>query len=241
MKTVQTYLRESDREKLLDSIAYDKLCDTLLLLEYKDKTIAEIQDAVKKRMNGLIDYLISLEVVPSDHDVLYLTEATSYDKQYNNESHTLHLINLEEIRKDIYATSYAFELSDWSETLGYLVADNKLTQDYMTELLTQYLHEITFCGTDPEARKERVRNIFEDLDQSMKEIDEGQTVSADDMFEELSREYGFPIDEKDPKQDDLHSKVIEAEVRYSRYCTWRERSRILESLGEKPPAFVENV
>ena len=80
MKTVQTYLRESDREKLLDSIAYDKLCDTLLLLEYKDKTIAEIQDAVKKHMNGLIEYLLSLEVVPSDHDVLYLTDATSYDK-----------------------------------------------------------------------------------------------------------------------------------------------------------------
>ena len=42
MKTVQEYLREADRDRLLDSVAYDEICNTELLLEYPDKTIAQI-------------------------------------------------------------------------------------------------------------------------------------------------------------------------------------------------------
>lgn len=36
MKTVQEYLRQADRERLLDSVAYDALSDTIMLLECKD-------------------------------------------------------------------------------------------------------------------------------------------------------------------------------------------------------------
>lgn len=241
MKTVQTYLREADREGLLESIVYDELYNMDLLLEYQDKTVSEIRDAIKKRMNGLIEYLLSLEVVPSDHDVLYMVEATSYDKEYNHEHRTLTRVNLNEIRKDIYANSYAFEFSDWAETLGYLVADNKLTQNYMTELLTQYLRETSFFGFDPEARQERVKEVYDDLEQSMKEIKEGLIASAGKSLEMHEKELGLPIDEKDQRQDDLWSKSNAAEKRYNRYCNWRERSCILESLGEKPPLFVDDI
>ena len=241
MKTVQTYLREADREDLLESIAYDELYNMDLLLEYPDKTVSEIRNAIKERMNGLIEYLISLEAVPSDHDVLYMTEATYFDKQYNHESYSLCLINLKEIRRDINADSYAFELSDWAETLGYLVADNKLTLDYMTELLTQYLRKISYFGIDPEAHRKRVKEVHEELEESIKEIKEGRITSAGESIEMFKRKHGLPIDEKDPRQDALRSKAIEAENRYSRYCNWRERSRILESLGEKPPVFADDM
>lgn len=241
MKTIQSYLREADRESLLGSIVYGAFYNnTALLLECKDKTISEIRNAIKKRMNGLIEYLLSLEVIPSDHDVLYMVEATSYDKEYNHEHRSLTLVNLNEIRKDIYADSYAFEFSDWAETLGYLVADNKLTQDYMTELLTQYLRELSFFGIDPEARKERVKEVYEDLEQSMKEIEESRTAPMGKSLEMLKRELGLPINEIDPKQDELRSKAIKAANRYNRYCNWKERSRILESLGEKPPLFEDD-
>lgn len=60
MKTVQEYLREADRNRLLDTVAYDTICDTLLLLEYPDRTIAEIQDAIKKRMDDLIDKYLQI-------------------------------------------------------------------------------------------------------------------------------------------------------------------------------------
>lgn len=43
MKTVQTYLKETDRTRLLDAIAYNEIQDTLLLLEMSDRTVAQIQ------------------------------------------------------------------------------------------------------------------------------------------------------------------------------------------------------
>ncbi|MBQ9210414.1 MAG: hypothetical protein IJ153_01835 [Clostridia bacterium] len=237
MKTVQEHLREADRIGLLDAVAYDTICNSLLLLEYPDNTIAEIQDASKERMNDLIEHLLSIEAVPTDHMVLYMVPATSFDRQLNHDERSLCLIDLNEVRNDIYSASYAFELTAWTETLGYLVADNKLTQDYITDLLKQYLHEISFFGADPELHREEVEKVNTELDQAMKEIDEGHIIPAEDVFEELRKEHGLPLDEKDEKMDALKSKIIEAEIGLHRYCNWRERSRILESLGETAPPF----
>ena len=70
MKTVQEYLRQADRERLLDAMAYDALSDTIMLLECKDMTVVQIQDACRKQTNDLIQHLLSIEAVPSDHMVL---------------------------------------------------------------------------------------------------------------------------------------------------------------------------
>lgn len=72
MKTIQEYLRNTDRDHLLNALAYYALYDTILLLEYKEKTIDEIQNAVRMKMNAFIDHLLSLKTNPSDHMVVYL-------------------------------------------------------------------------------------------------------------------------------------------------------------------------
>lgn len=239
MKTIQEYLRNADRGQLLAALANDALYNTIFLLEYKEKTIDEIQNAVKVNMNAFIDHLPSLKTKPSDHMVMYMNKASSFDRRFNHEDKTLFLIDINEIRKDLYASSYAFEMSPWEKTLGYLVADNKLTQDYKTDLLTQYLHEISFFGTVPEKRQITIDEIHADLDQSMKEIEEGKTIPAEKVFNDLAEEFGFPLDEEDDFQDELKKEIFEAEFRYSRYCHWRERSRILTSLGYPVPTFEE--
>ena len=97
----------------------------------------------------------------------------------------------------------------------------------MIHLLTQYLEEITFFGMDPEQHQESVKEVYSDLDQAMKDIEEGHTVPAEEVFEELRKKHSMPIDEKDEKQKELYFGIIDAEIKYSRYCDWRERSRIL--------------
>lgn len=72
MKTIQEYLRNTDIDHLLNALAYYALYDTILLLEYKEKTIDEIQNAVRMKMNAFIDHLLSLKTNPSDHMVVYL-------------------------------------------------------------------------------------------------------------------------------------------------------------------------
>lgn len=239
MKTIQTVLCEADRERLLDSLAYDILYDMQLLLELKDRTITEIQEACRTQMSAFIEHLLSLQAEPSDHMVLYMCEATSFDKASNHEDKTLHLININEIRKDINASSYGFEFSDWSEALEFLVADNKLTQDYLYDLLAQFLNEISFFGTDPKERKKKVEEVHADLDQAMEEIKAGHTIPAEQVFREMAEEHGFSVDEKDAFADSLKSEIFAAQYKYSRYCHWRERSRILESLGESSVSFEE--
>ena len=110
----------------------------------------------------------------------------------------------------------------------------------MIDLLTQYLHEISFFGSDPERHQERVEEVCANLERSVKEIEEGgHTVPAEEVFEKLRKEHGLHIDEKDELQDQLHSEIMEAEIKHSRYCNWRERSRILKSFGETAPSFEE--
>lgn len=239
MKTVQIVLREADRDRLLDMLTYDILYDTQLLLELKDRTIENIQEACRSHMNAFIEYLFSLEAAPSDHMVLYMCEASSFDRAYNHEDKTLNLININEIRQDIYASSYGFEFSDWSEALGYLVADNKLTQDYLYVLLAQFLNEISFFGTDPEEHRKKVEETYADLDQAMEEAKAGHTIPAEQVFRELAEEHGFPVDEKDAFADSMRSEIFAAQYKHSRYCHWRERSRILASIGEAGVSFEE--
>ena len=239
MKTVQLVLRETDRDRHLDALAYDILYDTQLLLELKDRTVERIQEACRSQMNAFIEYLLSLQAEPSDHMVLYLCEASSFDKAYNHEDKTLNLIDINEIRQDIYASSYGFEFSDWSEVLGYLVADNKLMREHLVELLSQFLNELSFFGTDPEEHRKKVEEMHADLDQTMEEVKAGYTIPAEEVFRELAEEHGFPVDEKDAFADSLKSEIVAAQYKYSRYCHWRERSRILESLGETSVSYEE--
>lgn len=240
MKTVQEYLRNADRKELLDSIVYDLICDPQMLLEHKDKTVAKIQTTCRNNMNAFIDHLVSLKAVPSDHMVLYICDTALYDRHSNCEDKVLYLIDLNEVRQDIKADSYGFDLTDWEETLGYLVADNKLTQDHITELLTQYLDEISFFGIDPGLHNKKINEVHESLEQAMKEIEDGHTIPADEVFKELAIKHGFPLEEKDDIQEQFNAEVVNAAIRYNSYCQWRERSRILKSLGETAPEFEEN-
>lgn len=239
MKTVQEYLRSADREQLLDALAYDDLCDVHLLLEWRLMTVTEIQDTCKKHMNKVIDNLLSIKVEPSDHMVLYMSDSSFFDRCFNHEFRSMSLIDLNEVRNNIYASSYAFDLTDWKETLGYLVAENKLTQDYITELLVKYIQEITFFGSEPEQHQSRINEVCAELKQAVKDIEEGRTVPLEKMNEDLREKLGMPVDEKDEIKDRLHSEVLKKERVYNRYLCWRERSRILESLGEEAPTFEE--
>lgn len=189
----------------------------------------------KAQTNRFIDYLLSLEAVPSDHMVLYLTEMSPFEMDKS-----LCLIDINEVRKDMNAQTYAFDLSEWKETLGYLVAENKLTQDNMIDLLTQYLHEISFLGMDPEEHQDKVDEIATDLETAMEDIREGgHTVPAEEVLDELMEEHGLLLDKWDAILKKLSSEILDAEMKYSRYCNWRERSRILKSMGYTAPSFEE--
>ena len=238
MKTIQQHLREANRKKLLDALAYEQLSNKLMLLELRNLTVTEIQDAYKRKMNSLIEYLLSLKVTPSDHMIFYICEASSFDRRFNQQDKAMNLIDVFEVQKDMDASGYGCEFSDWQESLGYLVADNKLTQDYLMDLLIDYLEEVSFFGMDPEHRAEKLNEVFQSLDNSKLDAEKANGIPAEEFMMQMSNKYGWPIDEKDQREEELKVKITEAEMDYLRYCHRRERQRILTGIDN--PATAHN-
>ena len=59
MKTVQTVMREADRDSLLEALFYDVLYDMQLLLELMVRTITEIQEACPCPLHALLSVRFS--------------------------------------------------------------------------------------------------------------------------------------------------------------------------------------
>ena len=141
------------------------------------------------------------------------------------------LVSIEEISADIEAPGYDFSFSDWSSSLGCLVADTRQTQDNLISLLAQYLLEAGLFGTDTDARERKLEEVTEDLDKAMQDIHAGEGIPADEVFDEIRRKHGFPVPEKDPEQDGLKSRIYSAIAEYAMYSRTRERRRILASIA----------
>lgn len=220
MKTIKEHLAAADRGRLLDCLSYQFIEDTLHLLELKEHTVQDIRDRYARYMNAFIEHLLGVEETRSEQRVFYLY--TSYGKD-----EVADLIDLSEIAEDIEAPGHDFSFTEWSESLGYSVADTKLTQDHLIDLLAQYLEETSFFGTDEDSRAAKLSDLIKQLDEGVQSLKEGGGRPAEEVFEEIRKEHGFPEPEKDARQDELESKVVEAIGQFELYGRTRERRRIL--------------
>ena len=226
MKTIKEHLAAAERDRLLDCLSYRFIQDTLHLLELKDHTIQDIRDQYSRYMNAFIERLLCVEETRSEQRVFYLY--TGYGKD-----EVADLIDLAEITEDIEAPGHDFSFTEWSDSLGYSVADTKLTQDYLIDLLAQYLEEASLFGTDEDSRAAKVSDLIKQLDEGMQSMKEGEGRPAEEVFEELRREHGFPAPEKDARQDELGGKVTEAIAEFELYSRTRERKRILAEAAKR--------
>ena len=218
METIQVCLRRADRERLLNDLANYLIKDELLILEMKDRKISEIQDSYKNSMKTFIDSLLSIDAVATPNMIFYMCDSFSFGRHSEHWNNTICLVDIEKIRKDIYAPGYCCGFMDWKDTLGYYVADNKTTQDYISELLAQYLVETSSFGIEPKHREDRINEIFSGLEKAEKDVEEGRTYTHDEVYENLRLKYGLPIKEKDEIRENLRAEIMKAEYRFTRYC-----------------------
>lgn len=163
------------------------------------------------------------------HDVVYLIKNPD---GAGRRSLNIEMCHLDEIREDIDASGYSFESTAWERSLGYLVADTKLTQDNLNVLLQLYLEDASFHGTTEERRKKSIEEFEERLEESLKDIGNGRSRSAEEVFDSLCQSLGRPIPEKDPEETELKRKILEAQCALFLYIRRRERKRILQSMSD---------
>ena len=224
MKTIKEHLETADRKRLLDCLVWRFISDPLRLLELKEYPVQTIMERYGRHMESFIERLLALDTIPSDNHVFYLY--SDYEKH-----DAMDLVKLADIAGDIEAPGLDFTFTEWSKTLGYRVADTKLTQDNLTELLAQYLESASFFGTEQETKNTRIAEVERDLEAGIESMRESKGRPAQEAFDDIGREHGFPVPEEDDRQVELCRSALAAIHNYGMYGRIRERKRILATSG----------
>ena len=135
------------------------------------------------------------------------------------------ILSVEEIDR---VECYAYEFSPFKEILSYdISASCKYEIDNDVALAVSIFNEMTFCGITEESHDERVSEITEDINSSIKEIEDGDSdkfTNATDLFEKLGwvdnrtereKKFSLEIAEIDGRaKNKIYKKYFEMEKHY---------------------------
>ena len=221
MKTVQETLNCVDEKKIID---YYLSTYPISINDFDENiTIGDAKKYTTYRLHRYIDDLKTIQIKSDDNHGIFFT---SRKEDGTGDDIVTNLVFTNDLQKyGNQAESYAFEFSPQAEIMGWLIADNQLTQTCLYDLLVDILYEASFFGFKQEGLQEEVNK----LNSSIKEIDDkpGKALS----FDEFQKEFGF--DNQDPGEEKLEAKVIQAQIEYSEYSRNQELAEIIKELGLK--------
>ena len=248
MKTVKGFICELDTERLVDEYfrkysrkfseyyyenRYNEerdpdLCE-MSVLEYAEKT--------REKYFDYIEYLKTVEITESDDGRCGIIYAYNWLGDDPDSSVCTSLLHREELLEDPEGCeNYGYELTKFSEILGFLVADNKYTQNNIYEVIADVLWEASWTGY----RQEHLDELIEELEKSAEDIenDKDSYFTLDEAFEEIlgEKEYN-EMKEREHKETEASQKLLDAAnqavYEYNRCSMMQERKNILESLNKR--------
>lgn len=219
MKTVQETLNCVDEKKIID---YYLSTYPISINDFDENiTIGDAKKYTTYRLHRYIDDLKTIQIKSDDNHGIFFT---SRKEDGTGDDIVTNLVFTNDLQKyGNQAESYAFEFSPQAEIMGWLIADNILTQNHLNDLLVEILYESSFFGFKQEGLKKEI----DELASSIKEIDNnlGKALS----FDEFQKEFDF--DKQDPKEEKLEVKVIQDKIEYSEYSRKKELAEIIEGLS----------
>lgn len=225
MKTVQQWLREIDRQELVNTYQF-LYPPEFWQLKNEEISVAEVYRRQAELLNNFIDEL--LQLTPSHEDAKMIFLATSaYKDGFPDEQATL--VAIDELDENSLPESYSWMLTDREKLVGYKIADSELTLDNMCSILAQIIEESSFLGYSKDTFESERESLIQSLEQSEKDIEDGNVYSADEVWEHL----GLKREAPDPKADELRAGVIRAEVEYNQYYRSKELSALMRKLTEE--------
>jgi len=197
--------------------------------KYRDKTIGEIIDRQKEKLNGLIDRLIAIEPAPAKKGERWILMTVHCSETDLGEDISHILVSEKDVMdKSLdWVTPYGYEFTEHQEIVNYYVADNYLTQHYLEDLIVDFLFESSFTGYEQEGLQE----ILDDIDKSKEEIENGTAKLH--SWEEVKKEFeehGFEFEKKDPVQEAVWKEYIQDVCEYNRVCQQVEVRKLREAL-----------
>ncbi len=230
MKTIQQILKETDHKSIEAAYFFEHPINLWEVKNHADITIGEFNSRISSRFQGFLDRLCMMDV-EMDHEkqgILFVYKSQTDDIMLGK---TVGLIHADELMgtDDLSELpTYAYLFTAQKEALGFLVSDNKLTQDNIMDVIVDFLHEISFFGYE----QERLGEERKKLDKSIKESKEHPERLVIFDHEQFCKKHGIPIKEVYPEEDEKKSKFYEAGMEYTQYCKTIELQRIKDSLKE---------
>lgn len=230
MKTIQQYLKEVDKQQLINEYFYTY---PINLNDIKnidaDASVLEIIARRRKRIEKYIDRLINLKInQPKDEDNCLVFAYKVFKDDWKDTDYAIVEVKevLEkEINEDTYINNYGCMFTEQEEILAYLIADNALTQNNIYGLLSYILYEASWFGFENEYLEEEKQK----LDNAFKEIEEGdlKEFSLEDLKKEL--QIDTIIDEDitegmEEKEEELTRNIIR-EISKFNICMFTEELR----------------
>lgn len=183
MQTVQEALREAKKD---DLVGHYLFAHPIQMDDFgNETTFGEAKAIARETIADYVDRLRTLEVKSSDDVRTWLFYGYHYPKGVVTEP-GFALVSLEDLQqKGIKAPNYGIEFTEQAEIMGYYIADNRLTQYYLADLLVYIMHEASFFGL----KQEHLQAELDKLEQANREIKAGMGKTM--TREEFEREIGI--------------------------------------------------
>ena len=221
MKTVQETLNCVDEKKIID---YYLSTYPISINDFDENiTIGDAKKYTTYRLHRYIDDLKTIQIKSDDNQGIFFT---SRKEDETGDDVVTNLVFTNDLKKyDVQAESYAFEFSPQAEIMGWLIADNELTQAHLLDLLVEIMEEASFFGYKQEGLEKEANKLAVRI----KEIDKNPGKSI--PFDDFKKEFNF--DKQSPEEEKLETKIIQAQIEYSEYSRKKELAEIIEKLDLK--------
>ncbi len=219
MKTIQQIIKEFN-SKDIEKAYFSKWPVELHKIKNDEITISEKKGQITAKFQAFLDDLKNHNIdTKTEAAVLFVT------KDIWNETDLIRteLCNIDELLEadDIGEVQTCdYEYISWNKALGFFVADTKLTQTYLMDVVLDFLYELSFWGYDELAQI----NAKEELEKSIEEFKNPENCisSIKDLYEDLDIE----DDEEYPEERKYEEAYIKANSEYVRYCMNQELIKI---------------
>ena len=231
MKTIQQIIKEMDPIDIVKAYYAEYPIRLWEIKNHDEMTIKEYKEKVSERFQKFLKRLCEMETEenPEFQGVLFVYRGQN-DGWLDE---TVGLLNGHELvsAEDISSvTTYAYEFTEQKEALNFFVADTKLTQDYLMDVVVSFLFEISFFGFDQEYLAEEKARLGESIEEA-EEMKENPDKYKKYSMLELHQMYDLPEEETYPEEDEKKDAYYRAAIEYTSYCKKMEMQKIKAALS----------
>ena len=253
MHNVQYYLKTLDRDRLEETffetypIHYEEWATDCKKLGLP---IGGIREWEHERFRKYVDKLCAKTPTETDSrdgkkGVIYTYRCLESGRESDLETDMF----FPEDGVDSYGMAYEFQPPE--EILGYMVADNELTQLNIYKAIADVLYEASFFGYGDEVREDKAEKILRSVKEAKQEIEEYYAdsnhnpealpgVTLEELIRDLEARKDDPIwvhlkteAAENPEQQALRSRIEEMKREYSLLSCRQERKKVIKAWEER--------